>query len=146
MGHIRGLLCEQLEEETPSNLTKTHRTRPSGKDGFCGCGEQHDEEMIECMSGKVCGGWVHFSCAGIDFENYKADEKDNFICKWCRAAGVTVGVKKEVASGSTSARTSRTSSMEEERGEGRSERGSRTRGRAKKDGMFTLRHTNMMIR
>ena len=135
MGHIRGLLCEQLEEETPSNPPKPRHSRPSGKDGYCGCGEQHDEEMIECVSGKVCGGWVHFSCAGIDFENYKADDKDNFICKWCRAAGVTVGAKKEAGSGPTPARKSRASSVEEEKSETRSERGTRLRSRAKKEGM-----------
>ena len=50
MGHMHGLLCEE-EPEKPT--TK----RPSGSDGYCGCGEHRDEEMIECMSGKVCGGW-----------------------------------------------------------------------------------------
>ena len=88
MGHMHGLLCEE-EPEKPT--TK----RPSGSDGYCGCGEHRDEEMIECMSGKVCGGWVHFSCAGIDFQNFHEDDKDQFICKWCRAAGVSVGQREK---------------------------------------------------
>ena len=69
--------------------------KPSGSEGFCGCGEHKDEEMIECMCGKVCGGWVHFSCAGINLETFHEDERDQFICKWCRAAGVSVGKSEE---------------------------------------------------
>ena len=69
--------------------------KPSGTEGFCGCGEHKDEEMIECMCGKVCGGWVHFSCAGINLETFHEDERDQFICKWCRAAGVSVGKSEE---------------------------------------------------
>ncbi|KAK8795445.1 hypothetical protein WA588_004286, partial [Blastocystis sp. NMH] len=87
LGHIHGLLCEEEAEMV--------QKKPSGTEGFCGCGEHKDEEMIECMCGKVCGGWVHFSCAGINLETFHEDERDQFICKWCRAAGVSVGKSEE---------------------------------------------------
>lgn len=51
--------------------------------------------MIECAVGRKCGGWVHFSCAGVDFENYQADEKEPFICRWCRAEGVSLNEAKK---------------------------------------------------
>lgn len=38
---------------------------------------------------------MHFSCAGVDFENYQADEKEPFICRWCRAEGVSLNEAKK---------------------------------------------------
>lgn len=145
MGHIRGLLCETEEEQlSSSSSTTSHRprsTRPAIiKEEVCGCGEQRDEDMIECMSGKICGGWVHFSCAGIDFEHFKADEKDQFICKWCRAAGVNVGDPKEHAIHPSKKAKSPSFDVKEEeeeeqrRVESRHERSARVRSRAKKEG------------
>ena len=148
MGHIRGLLCETEEDQSSSSssssMTTSHRSRSTRpaiiKEEVCGCGEQRDEDMIECMSGKICGGWVHFSCAGIDFEHFNADEKDQFICKWCRAAGVNVGDPKEHASHpSKKAKSPSFDGKEEEeeeqrRVETRHERSGRVRSRAKKEG------------
>ena len=56
---------------------------------MCGCGELRDEEMIECAVGKKCGGWVHYSCAGIEMGSHQ-DSDEPFICRWCRAEGVNL--------------------------------------------------------
>lgn len=89
-GHLHGLLgeCEESKEveKKPS---------PNKNEVYCGCGQIRDEKMIECASGRKCGGWVHFSCAGIDFENFNEDKTEPFICKWCRAEGVDLNDKKK---------------------------------------------------
>ena len=56
---------------------------------MCGCGELRDEEMIECAVGKKCGGWVHYSCAGIEMGSHQESDEP-FICRWCRAEGVNL--------------------------------------------------------
>ena len=56
---------------------------------LCGCGEIRDEEMIECAVGKKCGGWVHYSCAGIEMGSHQESDEP-FICRWCRAEGVNL--------------------------------------------------------
>ena len=96
-GHMHGLLGETPASPAP------HKKTPSPNGAYCGCGQVRDEEMIECAVGRKCGGWVHFSCAGVDFENYKEDEKEPFICRWCRAEGVSLNdTKKEKKEGSKS--------------------------------------------
>lgn len=45
--------------------------------------------MIECAVGKKCGGWVHYSCAGIEMGSHQ-DSDEPFICRWCRAEGVNL--------------------------------------------------------
>ena len=89
-GHVHGLLGECVAEKETSK--KGHVVK---NEGHCGCGEQKEEGMIECASGRKCGGWVHYSCAGSDYDNYKEDPNDPFICKWCRAEGVNLNEKKK---------------------------------------------------
>lgn len=79
--------CEEEKDQKKGHSSKS--------DSYCGCGQIKDEKMIECASGRKCGGWVHFSCAGIDFEDYCEDKSDPFICKWCRAEGVDLNEKKK---------------------------------------------------
>ena len=87
---MHGMLGECPEEKEVKKNTHSPR-----KDNYCGCGQIKDEQMIECASGQKCGGWVHFSCAGIDFEDYKEDKTEPFICKWCRTEGVDLNEKKK---------------------------------------------------
>lgn len=82
-----GEYTEEKESKKTSHVNK--------KENYCGCGQIKEEQMIECASGRKCGGWVHFTCAGIDFDNYKEDKTDPYICKWCRAEGVNLNEKKE---------------------------------------------------
>ena len=32
--------------------------------------------MIECAVGRKCGGWVHFSCAGVSLNEAKKEKKE----------------------------------------------------------------------
>ena len=87
---MHGLLgeCHTTKEPTTKKTT-------SKSDNYCGCGLIKDEKMIECASGRKCGGWVHFSCAGMDFDDDDEDKSEPYICKWCRADGVNLNEKKK---------------------------------------------------
>lgn len=83
-GHLRGILGDFLPEK---EVPRKNGSGPQAK--LCGCGEIRDEEMIECAVGKKCGGWVHFSCAGIEVGSHQESDEP-FICRWCRAEGVNL--------------------------------------------------------
>ena len=87
-GHLRGLLGDFVGEKESANSRGGGGNRGKGVH-LCGCGELRDEEMIECAVGKKCGGWVHYSCAGIEMGSHQ-DSDEPFICRWCRAEGVNL--------------------------------------------------------
>lgn len=74
-------------------LTGKNGPIPSSKSKqkYCKCGENKNEYMLECSSGKVCGGWVHLSCVGLDnLTEKEARRLIDYICPFCRAEGFPV--------------------------------------------------------
>lgn len=78
-----------LADDTASNNTRSHTARLNHGNGkYCGCGgSTENKDMIECICGKECGGWVHLSCAGLNSAQ-DINGMEDFICKWCRASGI----------------------------------------------------------
>ncbi|KAK8809550.1 hypothetical protein WA158_000493 [Blastocystis sp. Blastoise] len=86
LGHLKGLLG--YRSLTPVSTPHTPTGKSQKGRHFCCCGDTSENKtMIECIVGKECGGWVHLSCAGIDPKK-DVSKMGNFICKWCRTAGI----------------------------------------------------------